>query len=466
MQNDGRTYQNVGIEKIRARSMAIFWEMGLGKTFAVLKVLSKGPSLTVVACPIAVSKTWLDEVQKWRPDIRVISTIKLTAAKRKAQRDLVLHHCRTVPVILLINYEQSRETAAWLKPYGKCHVVVADESSWIKNGRAKRTKGMLALRSRARRAYALSGTPILHGPMDLHSQMTFVDPDILSENYWAFRARYAVLESQKFGDGKTFQKIVDYKHMDELMERLQPWSMSLKKEDVAKDLPPKIYEIRNIDLDEKERKNYNFIKNQMALAFPEGGFVPLPNALSKLMKLMQASSGFYYYDVPVPGAVKFNGKYVVEHGRSKRKAIIELLDYELAGSPTIIWSALRWEQYRLARELKEKGFKVNSKLFDKTALKAAEKFIENKGQILIASAAELGYGMNLQRASNEIFASNNFKYGDREQAEARCHRIGQQNTVTIIDIIADNTIDMKTLNVLKKKGDIADLIMEELKVNV
>lgn len=467
MSDKARKYQKDGIDLIGRQSAALFWEMGLGKTFAVLSVLPEDPSLSIVVCPKAVSHTWLSEADKWRPDIQIIATIDMLPNKRASQRDLAIHHCRHKPTILLMNYEQAKETYKWLKSFNyKCQAIVADESSWIKSHRAQRTKSMIALRSLAHRAYALSGTPILHGPIDLYSQMNFVHPDILPENWWAFRARYAVLAPKQFGDGKPFQQIIDYQNLDELTARLQPWSMSLKKEDVAPDLPPKIYQTRTIDLDDKERKNYETIRQEMKLAFPEGGFVPLPNALSKLIKLMQGSSGFYYYDIPVPGSVPFEDKYVIEHGRSKRKEIIAMLDNELSGSPVIIWSALRWEQWRLAEELKEAGHEVNSKYFDKTALKAAENFIDGKGSVLVASAAELGYGMNLQIASNEIFASNNFKYGDREQAEARCHRIGQQNPVTIIDILANKTTDLKTLNILKKKGDLADLIMDELGVKI
>ncbi|MCK5639242.1 MAG: DEAD/DEAH box helicase, partial [Gammaproteobacteria bacterium] len=398
------------------------------------------------------------------------------------QRAVALHHCRHQPVILLINYEQSKETYFWFKPLakdgGKFHVIVADESSWIKNGTAKRTKATIALRSFAEKAYALSGTPILQGPMDLHSQMAFVDPSILPENIWAFRARYAIIINKTIGrppgtfgpddpgTEKTFKVIDGYQNMDELMERLRPWSMSLLKKDVAPELPPKIYETREVELDAKERKNFQFIEKEMALVFPEGGFVPLPNALSKLMKLMQGSSGFYYYDIPVPGSVPFDGKHVVEHGSTKRKEVIEMLDHELAGKPIILWSALKWEQWRLAEELKEAGHTVACKYFDKTAARAAEQFIDGKADILVASAAELGYGLNAQRSSDQIFVSNNFKFGDRRQGEDRQHRIGQENPVTIVDMIAIKTRDEKVLGILQGKGDISDFVMKELGVNV
>lgn len=478
MDNTSRKYQETGIETMRKQSFALFWEMGLGKTYAILQIVPDEPSITIVICLKNILKTWNDETPKWRPDIMVISTIDLPPAQRKKQRDLALHHCRRQPVILVINYEQSKETEKWIKPYGKFHIIVADESSHIKNGSAKRTKASIALRAMALKAFVLSGTPIIQGPMDLHSQMQFVDPRILPENIWAFRARYAVIVNKTvgrppgtFGEDdpgteKTFKVIEGYQNMDELMKRLQPWSMSLLKKDVAPDIPPKIYQTRHVDLDAAERKNFDFIKKEMALAFPDGGFVPLPNALSKLMKLMQGSSGFYYYDIPVPGSVKFEDKHVIEHGRTKRKEVLDMLDHELDGHPTILWSALRWEQWRLAEELKEAGHKVASKYFDKTAGKAAEKFIDKKDCHLVASAAELGFGLNAQHSSNQIFVSNNFKFGDRRQGEDRQHRIGQENPVTIVDMIADKTRDQKILNILTGKGEISDFVMEELGVNV
>jgi len=445
-----KTYQRAGIERGRDQGQCYFYKMGLGKTAIALHLIPAEPSLNVVAAPNSAQDTWLDEVKRWRPDVLVYTTMMLPAKKRLMRRDTALHAARTHPVILLINYTQALETWRILKGLNeRLWAVIADESSYIKNGRAERSKAMHGLRSIAERGYCLSGTPLLQGPLDLYSQIRFAEPVALKESFWAFRGRYATM------GGFEKKQVVGYRNIEShLMPRIRPYAQSLCAEDVGVELPDKINVKRYIELSDKEKKNYKQIKKDAILELSAGEIIPISNALAKLQKLQQAAGGFFYLE----------DHKAVEIGRSKRNAVVDLITRgDLYGQPTIVWAVYRHELERITAELKDK-VQVASHILDGSPQQAMARFVDGKADVLIGNPASLGYGANLQRATAAVFLSNSFKYGDREQAEARCYRIGQENKVTIVDVIAKGTVDEKVLKVLSKKAEWAEIIEEEFKV--
>ena len=440
----------------REKSLAMFLEMGLGKTRSVYECIPLTRCLNVVMCPISAHLTWLNEAEQWRPDINIYSTVGLSARKRRAKREVALNGLRYGPTILLINYEQAVEIVEWLKK-NKLHLyaVIADESAYIKNFKAKRTKAAHEMRRRAKIGYALTGTPILHGPMDLYSQIRFVDENILPESWWAFRNRYAVM------GGFEGKQIVGYKRTDHLLDRIKPYVVSIKKEDVAIDLPPKIYQQRFVSLNQNEHRHYELIKKEALMDVGTNEYMPITNALAKITKMAQASCGFSYYEKII------GKKQVHEVGNTKRKTVVELLTTgDLSGRQCVIWTVFDYELIQLTVELQKMGVAVSSKHTEGQHITAANVFLNGKSDVLIANPQSLGTGINLQRATAMIFVSNNYRYGDRVQAEARAHRIGQTRSVTIVDIIAAKTIDEKILNSIHKKGEIANMIKDVLGVNI
>lgn len=89
----------------------------------------------------------------------------------------------------------------------------------------------------------------------------------------------------------------------------------------------------------------------------------------------------------------------------------------------------------------------------------------NEARFFVINQASGGHGLTLNEASYVIFYNNAFKYSEREQAEDRCHRIGQDKTVTYIDITCRDSIDVRIMDSLHNKGDvIADFKHEVQKV--
>ena len=103
-------------------------------------------------------------------------------------------------------------------------MMIVDESTTIKNPQAKRTKNILALAKETKYRRILTGSPVTKSPLDLWSQMDFLDPEILGQSsYYAFRNRYAVMiTSNAAGGTHTYQKVVKFKNLKELGEIISP----------------------------------------------------------------------------------------------------------------------------------------------------------------------------------------------------------------------------------------------------
>lgn len=82
---------------------------------------------------------------------------------------------------------------------------------------------------------------------------------------------------------------------------------------------------------------------------------------------------------------------------------------------------------------------------------------------LVANKGCAGYGLNLQFCHNLIYYSNDWTLGTRLQSEDRLHRIGQEQDVNIIDIVAWGTLDERILRCLRKKTSLLDDIKNSLK---
>jgi SNF2 family DNA or RNA helicase len=89
---------------------------------------------------------------------------------------------------------------------------------------------------------------------------------------------------------------------------------------------------------------------------------------------------------------------------------------------------------------------------------------DDKCRFLVGTPHTGGYGITLTAANTVIYYSNGYDLEKRLQSEDRAHRIGQKKPVTYVDIIAEDTIDDKIVDALRKKINIASEVLgEELK---
>ena len=449
-------------------SFAIFAEMGTGKTkialdnACILYNQGKIDRLLVVA-PKGAYMNWVEqEIPTHVPDYveKEVLAWKLSTSQRyKAE----LRSIRAVNdfrlKIFVMNVEalstKKGTDAAKLFLIGKSMMIV-DESTTIKNPKAKRTKNVLELAKEAKYRRILTGSPVTQSPMDLWAQMDFLDPYILGQSsYYAFRTRYAVvIEATAAGGTHRYQKIVKFKNLKELGERVSPHSYRILKKDCL-DLPDKVYSKRFVELSDEQTKAYAEMKAN-AMAMLQGQSATALNVLTQLIRLHQITCGH----------MKTDEGNIIELKNSRLDELMQILG-ETNGK-VIIWANYIHDILSIEKAIKkEYGDDSYCTYYGATKSEDRQKCIydfqnkENNCRFFIGNTQTGGYGITLTAASTVIYYSNNYDLEKRIQSEDRAHRIGQVNKVAYIDLVAKGTVDEKIIQSLKNKVNIAKEINGE-----
>ena len=447
---------------------AYFMEMGTGKSkvlldnIAMLYDAGKIDAVLIIA-PKGVYKNWYDSEIPIHMVDHIPRKMVLWQAviNQKQQQKLdTLFKSETDLHILIMNVEafSTKKGLDFASKFLLSHkaLVAVDESTTIKNPGAKRTKNILRLSNMSKYRRILTGSPVTKSPLDLYTQCLFLDPYLLDHaSYYSFRTRYAIMRTANF-NGRSVNIVVGYHNLEELAEKLKPFSYRILKDDCL-DLPPKTFMKRVIQLTPEQKKVYAQMKS-MALAEMNGKMITTVNVITQLMRLQQITCGHFKAD---DGSMQ----------EIKNNRITELMDLlEEVEGKAIIWAHWRHDIATIVKEIeKEYPGSVMTYYGDTTSddRQKAIKEIQNpesKVRFLVGTPQTGGYGITLTGASTMIYYSNGYDLEKRLQSEARIDRIGQEKPMTYIDILAEDTIDEKIVKALRKKVNIATEIMgEELK---
>ena len=448
---------------------AYFMEMGTGKSKVLLDnaamLFDKGKINSVlIVAPKGVYKNWHDsEIPEHLPkhiDRNVVLWKAMITKEQKSKLDSLFVEDFTKLQIFIMNVEalstkKGLDFAHQFLNVRKALFAI-DESTTIKNPGAKRTKNIISLSKLGKYRRILTGSPVTKSPLDLYKQCEFLDPWLLGhQSYYTFRTRYAIMRSANF-NGRSVQIVVGYKHLDELAEKLKPFSYRVLKDDCL-DLPPKTFMKRVIQLTPEQNKLYQQMK-QLALAELNGKMTTTATVLTQLMRLQQITCGHFKADDGSVQNIKNN----------RIDQLMELID-EVEGK-AIIWAHWRHDIDTIVESIEDKYPGSVVTYYGDTTTEDRQKAIkemqnpESKVRFLVGTPQTGGYGITLTGASTMIYYSNGYDLEKRKQSEARIDRIGQKKPMTYIDILAENTVDERIVKALRKKVNIATEIMgEELK---
>ena len=322
-------------------------------------------------------------------------------------------------------------------------MMVIDESTTIKNRTAKRTKNVMKLGKGVRYKRILTGTPVTKSPLDLWSQFAFLDEDLLGfKSFYSFRARYCVMDSRPVGGNRKIEYPKYYINLEQLEDKILPYTHRVLKKDCL-DLPPQVWQRRNIFLTNEQRNAYEILKEHARVVIQDKQS-SIHNKLTEIAKLQQVCSGFLYSD---------DGK-LVELSNAKLDELLNVIE-EIEGK-IIIWATFRYSIQKIEETLQKKyGVKSVVTLYGDTKKRAevVDNFNDPRGaRFLVSNPSVGGYGLTLNASSYQIFFNNSYNLEERLQAEARNHRSGQKaDKVTYIDLVAIKTIDEFIIKALKEK---------------
>lgn len=462
------------------KDMALFWEMGTGKTGATINILRMRYTeqsrlmKTLILGPLAVVNNWKREFKVFskipQSQIIVLSGTgkqvdkKLLALREDGKGTLKKN------AIVIANYEKLQRDETFQLLMEWCpEIIVADESHRLKNPSSKRGKRLIKLADLADHKYILTGTPILNTPMDIFNQYRIMDGGkTFGKNFHVFRGRYFRDANAGFaGTQNYFPKWVplEYK-FKELNEKMYSKALRVQKKDCL-DLPPLVKKTYEVDLSPEQKRMYKEMKKEYVTYVDSLEDSETPQAvvaqlaITKALRLQQIVTGFVKTDEGNNISLSKEGKLV-----PRIKALEELLSELTPEHKVIVWCTFK-QNYEDVRNLCNRlGINFSELHGEVPANKKQanqDKFTQEEDcRVMIANQGSAGIGINLVEASYSIFFSRTFSLEHDGQAEARNYRGGSEmhNQVTRIDLVSPGTIDETISKALAEKQNIADIILD------
>lgn len=422
-------------------------EMGLGKTLQTLTYLdyrkreglAKKPSLIIG--PTSLVKNWILEVEKFTPNLKILA---LAGAGRRALFQEIPKYD-----LVVTSYSLVRRDVSELQKL-QFDIIVLDEAQNIKNRASQNAQAAKSLNSQHR--LVLTGTPIENTLFDLWSIFDFLMPNYLGPAS-EFKDRYEV----------PISKTSDPQALARLRQRIRPFVLRRTKDEVARDLPPKIEHVAKCDLTDEQKAVYQGILEQGrrelhdTLGKKTGGRDRLA-ILTVLTRLRQACC---HLDLlPANETVR---KWT--EPSSKMNYFFELLDEAIDGGHRVLVFSQFVSMLRLVEaQLNEQ--KIEYCYLDGATIERqaeVDRFQANsKIPVFLISLKAGGTGLNLTGADIVIHFDPWWNPAVEDQATARAHRMGQSRVVNSYKLIASGTVEEKIVNLQNRKKDlIASTVVSE-----
>lgn len=320
---------------------------------------------------------------------------------------------------------------------GTISVIAFDECHRSKEPTSLQSRAMINVT--AKYMVAMSGTPLMNNPLDLYFPMKWLGYE--NHSFYQFKQHYCTL------GGWGGSQVVGYKNLEEIRAMMDNIMLRRLKTEVI-DLPEKIRKIEYVDMTPKQNQIYKEVYSGVMSDLQKIKFSN--NPLSMMIRLRQAT-----------GWTGIISNTVQESAKMER--MIELVNEIVAsGQKAIIFS--NWESMT---EVAREKLKSYNPAYITGATKADERMKEvdrfqtdNKCKIIIGTIGAMGTGLTLTAAQNVIFLDSPWNMALKAQAEDRAHRIGTKGTVSVITLCCRDTIDERIEELVEKKGQIADALVD------
>ena len=439
----------------------LLFDMGTGKTMTAVGIagsmykIGKVKKVLVMA-PSSVLPEWTKTLQRFA-DFEWTAE-ECTGSPKKREQALQRLAEADGCAFAVINYESAWRTDAAILKY-KPDLVICDESQRIKCHTAKQSKFAHKLAKVAPYRLILSGTPLQNSPLDFFSQYLFLDRSVFGSKWYGFRERYSV---QKTGYNsftrREFKQVVGYRNLEELTEKVH--GIALRVENGVIDLPAELPPVmRYAKLTPAERKVYDELRDESIAELESGDTVVVANALSKILRLQQVTSGFTVND---------EGEEV-NVGHAKADAFAELVDDVVVeqGEKLVVFFRFIKDMEAIEKVLKEKGIGYVT-LYGGTKQAERKESVEAFAsdpdvQVFVGQLQASGTGIDGLQTSchTACFYSNSYNAADYEQAKARINRSGQKKSCVFIHLVCEDTVDEKILGALKEKKNLSELVVNQ-----
>jgi hypothetical protein len=411
-----KPFQRAGVSYLLSQRRAFLAdEQGLGKTIEALATIEADDAYpAVIVCPASLKLNWLAETERWLPGRSAQILVGGGSGDPALEAD-----------ITIVNYDivGSRLDALHaLRP----RALVLDESHYCKNAAAKRTQAVQRLAASVPASgliLALTGTPVMNRPAELVSQLRILG---------------------RLGDFGSGVKFGARFHGPDAHLRLH-WHLRSRcfarrlKADVLPQLPAKTRAVVPVELDNEPE--YRFAERDV-IAWLQSQPLDLRELDAKVAAALRAER-----------LVRLNALKLLAVRGKLHAARTWIHDFCSSGERLVVFAHHR----EIQRALLEHFPRALHILGEDTpgardrALREFQAPDDEGNQLIVCSTEVAGQGITLTRSSNVVFLELDWTPARHDQAEDRCHRIGQQDAVNASYLLAAGTIDETISTLLERK---------------
>ena len=433
-------FQLAGIAYAQSRPATLIAdEMGLGKTIEVIGVINADTTVrnVVVVCPASLKLNWQRELERWLTRPLTVGIVNGVVPDTDIQ---------------VVNYEQLKKIEL-----RSIDLLVVDEAHYAKNPKAQRTKLVATWARKARRKLLLTGSPIVNRPIELHSLLSILDPGAWP--FWPYVKRYCSAYQSRWG-----WDFSGASNLDELQYKLRSQVMIRRlKADVLKELPAKRRQL--ITLSASGYREVLKAEEQTTSSIEAD-----TEELELLRDMAEVTGDHEIYEDAVRRIrdrrkVAFEEMSLVRHQTAVAKApavaehVLGLLD---SVDKVVVMAHHHDVVDSLTEELAEHGVVSLTGRDNQTDRQSAVDRFQNDPDIhvFIGSIQAAGVGITLTAASTVVFAELDWVPGNMSQAEDRCHRIGQTDSVLVQHVVLDGSIDARLARTLIDKQAVITMAVD------
>jgi SWI/SNF-related matrix-associated actin-dependent regulator of chromatin subfamily A-like protein 1 len=412
-----RDYQIVGKNFLRKSNYRLLGDsVGIGKTGQAIIALESDWTVLVV-CPASIKTQWKQALLDWR---NLPSTV-IDSSKPKSYTDK----------ILIVNYDLiiKPELLSALMKF-KFDVIIFDEAHRLSSISSKRTKAALGskgLRSRAKRIWFLTGTPVKNRTIGLYPMLKACAPEVLGkyDSYLKFAYRYCGAYQNGFGLDTSGAS-----HTEELSERLQSFMLRREKREVLTELPPRIISVARLDctpavrkiIEQEENKTMEVAGENDPSLFKLGEMARVRGALAKYKVAPSIAYIKDLLDVEEKIVVFYHHKEVLNE---LRRALQTIPSVFIDGSIAPNKREAVVEEFRTRKDIR----------------------------VFLGQMGACGEGINgLQQSSSCcVFVEPSWSHTDIEQCIGRLERSGQVSPINVHILVIDDTLEDRMMDVVAMK---------------
>jgi hypothetical protein len=409
-----KPFQRAGVRYLlEQRRSFLADEQGLGKTVEALATLEADRAYpAIVVCPASLKLNWMREIERWLP--------------ARSTQMLEGNHGTVTPAdVTVVNYDivaGRLEALAAVAP----RAVVLDESHYCKNPGAKRTQAAQRLCAGVPRegiVLALTGTPLMNRPPELISQLRILGR--LGD--FGSGAQFG----QRFRGPDAHQRL--HWHL-----RARCFARRLKA-DVLPQLPAKTRAVVPVALDNEPEYR---LAEEDVVAWLRTQPLDLRELDAKVAAALRAER-----------LVRLNALKLLAARGKLHAALHWIHDFLSSGEPLVVFARHREIQHAVLERFPA-AVHVLGEDSQRARDRAVREFQAAQGdsqQLIVCSIEVAGQGITLTRASSVAFLELDWTPAKHDQAEDRCHRIGQQDAVNATYLLAADTIDETIATLLERK---------------